>query len=411
MLTLVYTPSGANKPVALLNPRENMGAGKARFGEAVASTADTSQAMVDTVTDFPIPDELILQAKSGKPEPEKAPAGKKRRILPKWALLLGMVLSMFVPDKSTVQRIFTGSSNGESGQVTLVQPPPPDPTTGIISRKNNVQNLNQYSTNGCGTTSLAMAQNTVQETTGYNREVMDREVRRADIYTSPESMIQAARTYGAYAEIYNHQTFADIQRNVDAGNPVIVLFQHAKRGEFQFSGHYVVVSGYNIHPNGKREIICEDPATGKSSTRDFELFAPSWQQLDYGTVQPGFNNLMIVLSKDPLPPSNYGYKPLSTAATNAANLIHTSKSLLSLDGNTLLTRDTLNGNLLRLALILAGGFIVIRPRKPADTLPEAEPTKAGPPTQETNPKPRYSPPLTRPVLSNWLSANEPMIPA
>ena len=412
MLTPVQKPPTMMIPMLLLKPHRSNGYGPARFGASIANQPDlTSQALVDTVVDLKVADVLQTKTASSTPSASPPPLPKKRRLLPKWVLLLGMALSIFIPDKPTIQRLMTGSSNGTSATPTWVSPPAPDATTGIIQHRNKVDNLNQYSTNGCGTTSLAMAQNTVTQTHKFNREVMDREVRRTDIYTAPESMVYAARAWGAHAEIYNNQTFEDIQRHVDLGNPVIVLNQTSKRGEFQFSGHYVVVSGYKIYPNGKRELICEDPAYGKTTAYDFAYFEKTWGNLDYGMVRPGFNNLMIVVSNDPLPPSNYGYNPLSMAATNVANLLHTSKSLLSLDLVTVGSRDLLNGNLFRLALLLAGGFFVLRPRKQGTTETDKPETSSTPDTVPIQSKPNQNRPAYRPKLTEWLTHNEPMVPA
>src|SRR5581483_11886772 len=75
----------------------------------------------------------------------------------------------------------------------------------------------QGSSNACGTTSLAMVMSYlgVPET----KEAIDAVIRRMDIFSSPEDLVDFAREHGLQGQGYNNGSWGDIETFVGRGEP------------------------------------------------------------------------------------------------------------------------------------------------------------------------------------------------
>lgn len=107
--------------------------------------------------------------------------------------------------------------------------------------------LNQGRTNGCGTTSLAM----ISTFLGHERSMgeIDNEIRRQDIFSAPNDLVEYARGTGLRAEMYNHGTPEELAYFVDLGIPTQIVTTADGSGDPQ-KMHYVVITGYAVDKNG-----------------------------------------------------------------------------------------------------------------------------------------------------------------
>jgi hypothetical protein len=67
--------------------------------------------------------------------------------------------------------------------------------------------------------------------------------------------------------------FADVQKQIDAGNPICVLIKWLdKQGKVGDRGHFIAISGYRVTPLGKQFVSITDPFYG-SSDIDYTQFS------------------------------------------------------------------------------------------------------------------------------------------
>lgn len=172
-------------------------------------------------------------------------------------------------------------------------------------RKLNITPLWQGRTNGCGTTTMAMALNYVKNTDTFTREQLDTGHRENNSFTAPGMMLTAARNHGAFAEMYNNTTFDEMATHINKKHPVIGFISLDPNGSPGY-WHYVLINGYRNNPDPtKRTISYVDPAHGKAFTKNFNEFAQKWwADIPFFKNKTGFNQLSIVVSnQDDLPPS------------------------------------------------------------------------------------------------------------
>jgi uncharacterized protein YvpB len=156
----------------------------------------------------------------------------------------------------------------------------------------------QGDTNACGTTSLAMMLSYWGRPTTH--EQIDREIRTADLPTSPDEAVRYANAHGMRAAIKTDASLEDLAAQIDQGHPVQVLIDPLDwDGSFNPGDqilHYVVVSGYDRGPDGRiTGIRYNDPGTGTvehASARDFEA---AWSNLRLYNAGTGINRLMITM--------------------------------------------------------------------------------------------------------------------
>ena len=170
----------------------------------------------------------------------------------------------------------------------------------------------QGSTNGCGTTSLAALLSFWKGVPGaYTREKIDKDIRRANMFTSPSNIVKYAREQGFRSEMRNNGSIEELKKYTEMGVPVQVLFEPRNEAgnDKDFLLHYVTVTGFKKGPDGKELVLIADPndPTGSGQREmPIEDFKAQWGNLKVGagplSVPSGFNNLMLVhLPKENVP--------------------------------------------------------------------------------------------------------------
>lgn len=280
---------------------------------------------------------------------------KRKTLLKRLGMVGACFLAMLTPDlyaSSRLLRNWLSSPGIQAKEVTSL------PT----SHENTITPEDQGDTNGCGSTSVAMGLNHLKGSSHFNRAIIDRQIRREDIYTTPDNVVSAARDFGVHAELYNNSNFEEIARHVIEGRPVIALVKEDRSGS-NFKAHYKIISGYDIDENGKKTLKYVDPAIGCSYPGSWEYFEKKWRDIDMGGIQTGYNNLIIVLSNDPLPPGREVYNPLTTLASRSSDIVNTSSALVNGDVSTIVTNDLPKGNLFLFGILLLGLGYALTPNK------------------------------------------------
>ena len=170
----------------------------------------------------------------------------------------------------------------------------------------NMPFLDQGTSNGCGTTSLAMVMSYlgVPET----KDQIDAVIRQMDIFTSPEDMTAFATSHGLQAQGYNHGAWENIESFIPLGQPCICLINanYSYPDNSTINGlHYVAISGFGVDPtNNQRYAIFHDP---NFTTSEMVLFESQFVQMG-DNVGWGFRDYFMAFStfsrKESLPPGN-----------------------------------------------------------------------------------------------------------
>src|SRR5262249_27737635 len=156
------------------------------------------------------------------------------------------------PDLGTIQQpIITDGGGGGGGGST-------PPSTGYHTLPNvgNMPYFDQGTANACGTTSLAMIMSYlgVPET----KDQIDAEIRRWNTFTSPEDLVDFARSKGLEAEGYNNGSWEDVKSQIDQGHPVQCMIQadyDYGDGTAIHGQHYVAITGYGTDPTTGEEYV------------------------------------------------------------------------------------------------------------------------------------------------------------
>jgi len=170
-----------------------------------------------------------------------------------------------------------------------------------IPDEDKMPNYDQGSTNGCGTTSLAMI---LSYLTGQNitQADIDKAIRRMDVFTSPGDLLEFARDQGLAAEGYNNGTWEEMKGFIDRGLPCQALI--TADGSIDLGKlHYIAITGYGTDPaTGEEYVIYHDPATGKEETMPLAEFKQKWS-----APAAGFENYFNVYGPEgtDLPPSRF----------------------------------------------------------------------------------------------------------
>jgi hypothetical protein len=166
--------------------------------------------------------------------------------------------------------------------------------------------LDQGTSNGCGTTSLAMVMSYlgVPET----KSQIDAVIRQLDIFTSPEDITGFATSHGLQAQGYNHGAWENIESFIPLGQPCICLINanYSYPDNSTINGfHYVAITGFGVDPtNNQRYAIFHDP---NFTTSEMVLFESQFVQMG-DNMGWGFRDYFMAFatfaSKEPLPPGN-----------------------------------------------------------------------------------------------------------
>ena len=152
--------------------------------------------------------------------------------------------------------------------------------------------LDQGSTNGCGTTSLAMVLNFLAGgKPAFDREKVDRQIRHYNLFTSPGDVAAFAERQGLEASVRTGTTLEELRGLVDQGLPVQVLLDVSDAQDG--SGlHYEVVTGYGTGPDGKRYIELANP-WGQREFMAEDAFLARWGDLGAKGFPLGIDRVAI----------------------------------------------------------------------------------------------------------------------
>lgn len=164
--------------------------------------------------------------------------------------------------------------------------------------------LDQGTTNGCGTTSLAMAMTYLGVQT--TREQVDEAIRRTDILSAPGDLMRYATAHGVRAQDYNNGVWEDIVAEIMMGNPCICLvyakYEYPRPRRTKVHGfHYVVINGYRLDAQRSAGLaVFHDPnVRDDSSGRGFDVetsvenFESVWSEVGWG-----FRNYYIAVAPE-----------------------------------------------------------------------------------------------------------------
>jgi len=179
----------------------------------------------------------------------------------------------------------------------------------------NVSNMPFYlqgTSNGCGTTSLAMTMTYlgVPET----KDQIDAVIRQINIFSSPDDMMDFATSHGLQAQGYNNGSWENIESCIPLGQPCICLINanYTYPDGSDINGfHYVAITGFGVDPtNNQRYAILHDPNWPPANTSwspDMVLYESQLVQMG-DSIGWGFQDYYMTFanfaSGAPLPPGN-----------------------------------------------------------------------------------------------------------
>lgn len=163
----------------------------------------------------------------------------------------------------------------------------------------------QENTNACGTTSLAIALNSLASMernnptfTPFHFRQLDAGNRELNGFSSPDMLARVARQNGAFAQMVNHMTFDEIRTHIDAGHPILALVSN-DRETLTGSLHWQVIYGYYGADSPEAQgLHIMDPAMNASCTVEFSRYQSTrFSDIRFAdSVSTGFSNFGIVLS-------------------------------------------------------------------------------------------------------------------
>ena len=177
---------------------------------------------------------------------------------------------------------------------------------GETGEPTNFQILDQGSTNGCGTTSLAMLLDFLAGGKKvFDREGVDAAIRHFNMFSSPGEIAAFARKRGLDATVHSGTAPDDLRRMVDQGLPVQVLLDVSEAHDG--SGlHFELITGYGTGPDGKRYFELANPWGMREYMAEDALLA-RWRNLTGKGFPLGIDRVAITM------------KPRGSAATLLPN--------------------------------------------------------------------------------------------
>jgi len=168
-------------------------------------------------------------------------------------------------------------------------------TASTTVRGVEVRPHDQGRTNACGTSSLAA----VFEFWGkpVPRERIDSEIRRMNMFTAPDALVDYATRNGMRASLKSGASTEDVAKMIDQGTPVITLMEPFFDVDPSDLGlHYVTVSGYTRGADGEIESFrIADSATNSVYEVSAEEFERAWSNLRLKGVATGFDRVMLTV--------------------------------------------------------------------------------------------------------------------
>jgi hypothetical protein len=244
----------------------------------------------------------LLAASATKPAPAPAPAPKAATDLRAATLAkLGNFANLIKAAVSSPPKVPAAASG----------------TTRTLNVKPQNQFANTTEQNACGTTSLAMIMDYFNPgKAGNDHFTIDKEIRRADLFSTPDNLARYAESHGFRASVKTEAGLGDIKGALDKGLPVqVVIDPDGDRGDFVT--HFVVVEGYETDASGNiTELKISDPAGGDKYTLSADKFMERWSDLHYSNVPSGMNRMMITYA----PKDNRPITGLDGVTRNASDI-------------------------------------------------------------------------------------------
>lgn len=183
----------------------------------------------------------------------------------------------------------------------------------------------QGDTNGCGTTSLAIAMNALSDRSGttITREQLDRK-RPFDSYTAPGTLVKLAKEYGYFAQQYNGSNFQEIQSHLNNKHILIALHNAISTQGKSGPLHYCVIHGYQEGPEiSQKKLLIADPGRKDKNNNQFEVsyedFCQYWARPKLGPLSIGVQRFIVAVSSKPDLPTPQHRLPVTI---HLANFFH-----------------------------------------------------------------------------------------
>lgn len=165
--------------------------------------------------------------------------------------------------------------------------------------------VKQGQTNACGPLSLWLALGQFGRAT-QTWEQLDADVRPWGLGSSPGVLAEAARERGLQAQVYNHGSFFDLERETQAGRAVLVMtdvggydrpngdMQPGSRGDFE--SHWMRVTRAWEDSLGRRWVEYENPWGAREVLR-FEQFDLLWRDQRLGGLPTGYDRAYVLIDR------------------------------------------------------------------------------------------------------------------
>ena len=122
----------------------------------------------------------------------------------------------------------------------------------------------------------------------YTREQIDASIRRTDVCTSPQQIVQYSRDHGLSAEGYNHGSAEELRGFIDNGQPVQLIVSADGSGDVG-KLHYVAVVGYYTDAAGNMTgVRVHNSGTGQVEDWDMKELEDKWS-----SAKPSFDHFFI----------------------------------------------------------------------------------------------------------------------
>jgi hypothetical protein len=172
--------------------------------------------------------------------------------------------------------------------------------------------VTQGSTNACGPVALWLALGQFGRAT-QAWEQLDAELRPWTLGTSPGVLLDGARARGLQAQLYNHGTFDDLERETRQGRGVLVMVDvggyDRPNGDMlpgnpnDFESHWMRVTRAWRDSMGRKWVEYENP-WGTREVLRYEAFERLWRDQRLGGVPTGYDRAYLLVDRPkakPLP--------------------------------------------------------------------------------------------------------------
>lgn len=222
----------------------------------------------------------------------------------------------------------------------------------------------QGETNACGPLALWLALGQFGRATQDWRQ-LDAELRPWGLGTSPGVLVDGARARGLQAQVYNHGTFFDLERETQAGRAVLVMTDVG--GYDRPNGDMLPGSGADLESHwmrvtrawedslGRRWVEYENP-WGTREVLRFEQFDRLWRDQHLGGLPTGYDRTYLLIDRakaKPLPTTTADDVQALMAVSDGAQTVARGLDALA-SGDALTGLGRLAGGLLTTAFGVVG---------------------------------------------------------